>query len=153
VTCHVDTCKLEVNADLIETNAAGSIPAHKRGVIACTIAQAQGNVQFHLTFTNIHMPIQTGNSSGSFIQMLGGDGTEANKEIQRSARLNVNARMIRGFGGTEGAATGHWVPIGGIPTAHRSTFTGGTYNSLVHAPTTGSDVFSTERPSIWSYTS
>jgi hypothetical protein len=155
VMCHFDTVHTETNADELETNASGLTAADKRGIIACTIDPTEGNVQFHLTLTNFQIQgWNSTNTSHSLIQMLGGDGaTEADKAIQRSARLNVNGRNIRGVAGDGTATLGSVIPIGGIPTAHKSTFTGGTYNELIHAPTSGSDVFGSERPRRWSYTS
>lgn len=133
------------------TNASGTNPADQRGIIACTAALACKRVQFDFELSHIQcLGFDSLDASHSLIQMLGGSDTEANNEIMRSPRLSVNGRIMDGFGGDGTAALGQLIPIGGIPTGHKQT--NGNFNSFIHAPSTGSDVFGSERRKISSYT-
>jgi hypothetical protein len=138
---HLDTVHPEVNSDPIEINPSGTDPADRTGWIGCTIDPAAGVVSHNITLTNI--TLQGGSTkSRSGICMMGGTTDE------RKARLNLNGRNMRGFFGDGTAATGHIIPIGGIPTADKSPYTGGVYNQIQFAPG-GATIFGAETPRAW----
>jgi hypothetical protein len=74
-------------------------------------------------------------------------GTEA----QRRGRLSLNVRNLTGTFGDGSAATGHVIPIGGIPAADKSPYTGNIYNEIKFGPG-GGGVIANQTPRFWSNT-
>lgn len=155
VHCRLDTIHPE-SGGLKETNASGTTAGDKRGIIACSINSATQRVQFQFDMDVIQCLGHDGSdATHSLVQMLGGGGaTESDRELQRSARLVINGRSFKGLGGDGTAALGQLIPIGGIPSSHKSSNTGGNYYSFTHAPQTlvGSPtIFGSEVAKNWAY--
>jgi hypothetical protein len=145
VKCHFDSVHWESGA-LVETFPEGATPADRRGIIACTIDPSEIICQHQLTFTNCQILGWNSTSpSHSLVQMIG--GTEA----QRRGRLTVNGRVVTGTFGDGTSETGHVIPIGGIPAADKSPYTGNIYNEIKFGPG-GGGVIANQTPRFWSNT-
>jgi hypothetical protein len=145
---HLDTMHPEVNATQLEANPGGTDPADRCGVIHCSIDPTTGALSHAITLTNYTN--QGGSTkTKSTVLMLGGTTT------QRAGRLSLMGRNLRGFTGDGTSATGHTIPIGGIPSGDKSPYTSGSYSVLEYAPGTNAThgIFGSETPHFWRHNS
>ena len=133
------------HSSLLETDAAGTDPADRRGILAFTIDAAGGLMHFTLKTTQMRvLGWQASDLSASLVQMLGGTAD------QRRARIVWDSDPIRSLFGDGTSSTGHVLPIGNIPTAYKSPWTNGVYQEI-HYPLVGGGggIFGSETPHVW----
>lgn len=144
VKCHFDNVHWE-SGSLVETDPTGTTPADRRGIIACTIDPSEIICQHQMTFTSCQILGWNSTSpSHSLVQMLGGTETE------RRGRLSMNVRQLTGTFGDGSSTTGHVIPVGGVPAADKSPFTGNIYGGLEYGPG-GGGVIANQTPRYWSH--